>query len=149
MLANSIGRIMRKDRDIPITPETQERLFEVRAALLGLHKAILDVERADYERQHGRVDPHRLLHLLTSDSAFGWFRPLSEMIVQFDLLLESDDVVTERQVSELFRDARSLLQPAAEGEEFAVRYRAIFQAHPDIILSHAALVNLLGGPSKK
>jgi hypothetical protein len=116
----------------------------VRHTLLRLHKAILDVERNSYERVKGRVgSPHEMLQLVMRDPWFGWFRPLSEMVVQIDELLDSTDIVTEGQAEALFRELRSLLNPVEEGEEFGVKYHNILQEDPGIILAHADISKLL------
>lgn len=130
--------------DAPLSPEMRVRLQEVRHALLNLHKAILEVERAAYERINGRVEsPHALLQLVMHDPWFGWFRPLSEIVVQIDELLDSADLVTENQAEELLRELRSLLKPVEEGEEFGVKYHSILQEDAGIILAHAEISKLL------
>jgi len=133
-----------ENNETPLTPETRQRLQDLRGRLLTLHKAILDTERLSYERAHGRIEsPHALLQLVMRDPWFGWFRPVSEIVVQIDELLESKDPVTEAAGQSLLREVRSLINPAEEGEEFAVKYRAILQADPDIILMHAEVSKLL------
>jgi len=123
--------------------KTRDHLHAVRQSLLRLHSSILNVERASYEREHGRVHATELLRLLTQHEFFGWFRPLSEIVVQFDQLLDADDEATEGDAADLLREVRSLLNPSEEGEEFATRYRDILQQDPDIILAHAETAKLL------
>lgn len=113
--------------------------------MLALHKAILDVERANYEELNGRVDsPHTMLQLVMHDPWFGWFRPISESVVQIDELLEAHTPPTEEADAQAFlREIRSLLTPTEEGEEFGVKYRIILQQDPEIILAHADIAKLL------
>lgn len=127
----------------PLSELTRSHLRQLRGALLNLHKSILEVERVSYEREHGRLVPGELLHLLMHDPFFGWFRPVSEVVVQIDEILDSKEPVTERSAENLLREVRSLLRPAEEGEEFAVRYREALQEDPAIILAHAELNRLL------
>lgn len=128
----------------PISPDTRDRLRSIRQTLLALHKSILDVERKSYERVKGRVgSPHEMLQLVMRDPWFGWFKPLSEIVVQIDELLDSTDPVTEEQAEELLRELRSLLNPVEQGEEFGVKYHGILQEDPGIILAHAEITRLL------
>lgn len=133
----------------------REKLDGIRRLLLGLHKAILDSEHAAYERKNGRItSPHVLLQLVMHDPWFGWFRPISEIIVRMDEVLEGgmpnvgpdpdpDSPPTDEDAEALLRELRSLLQPAEEGEEFSVKYNAVLQREPEIILAHAHLRQLL------
>lgn len=127
----------------PLSDRTRDRLRWLRRALLSLHRTILEVERAAYERVHGRVAPGRLLHLLMSDPWFGWFRPVSEIVTRLDVILELEQEATEEEVETLLREIRSLLQPAESGEEFAERYHQILQKDPSTILAHAEVARLL------
>lgn len=132
------------DESIPLSEGTRVRLQTLRRALLNLHKTILEVERAGYERVHGRVGPNELLQLLMRDPWFGWFRPISEIIAQIDEMLDSTDPPARQHDAEsLLREMRSLLRPSEEGEEFGVRYHQALQQDPDTILAHAEVARLL------
>ena len=132
----------------PLSGATRSHLQRVRRTLLGLHKTILEVERAGYERVHGRVAPGELLQLLMHDPWFGWFRPVSEIVVRIDEMLEAGNAATETDAQALMRELRSLLQPSEEGEEFAVRYHELLQQDPATILAHAEVARLLQPRSK-
>ena len=55
------------------------------ARLLELHSALLDITRAEYEREHGAIQgSSAYLQLVTGDPAFAWLRPLSRLIVDLD-----------------------------------------------------------------
>lgn len=145
------------DSPSQITHAMREKLNRVRRCLLGLHKSILDAERESYERERGRIaSPHVLLQLVMNDPWFGWFRPLSDILVRIDELLEGHTPTQSDQQPDttppppsdtdaeaILRELRSLLQPAEEGEEFATKYKAVLQRTPDIILAHAELTQLL------
>lgn len=118
----------------------------MRRALIQLHKAILELERNVFEREHGRVAPGELLQLLMYDLRFGWFRPVSELVVQLDELLDSDEPRTEKEAQDLLREIRSLLRPAEGGEEFGTRYHDALQQDPGIILAHGEITKLLKQP---
>ncbi|MDB4933365.1 MAG: hypothetical protein JWP87_337 [Labilithrix sp.] len=60
-------------------------LDALHARLLELHKVLLDIVRAEYEREHGPVSgPGALLQLVTRDEAFAWLHPLSMLLVELD-----------------------------------------------------------------
>jgi hypothetical protein len=123
-------------------------LDAARRGLMGVHKALIDVERVRYERVHGRVvHAGALLTLVIDDPSFAWVRPLSSLIVRMDALLagggaaEADAYGPE--AAALIDQARQLLRPDAEGSEFARQYEQAMQASPDVVLAHGAALALL------
>lgn len=122
---------------------TRLQLQRVRRALMHLHKTILDAERTAYERIHGRVGGGELVQLLIHDPWFGWFRPISEILVRIDEMLEGGESFEEGDAQALLRELRSLLKPTEEGEEFPVRYHELLQRDPAVILVHAEVARLL------
>ena len=64
-------------------------LVELRRLLLQLHKTLIDWQRADYERVHGRLQTTQLLNVLFNDPAFAWLRSMSGLIVRIDETLEA------------------------------------------------------------
>jgi hypothetical protein len=71
---------------MPNTPRpTSTPANVLHSRLLDLHKQLLDLVRADYEREHGPIGgPGPLLQLVTQDPAFAWLRPLSMLLVEMD-----------------------------------------------------------------
>ena len=68
-------------------------LDKLRAALLQLHKALLDAQRIRYERENGRVESRgELLALVLEDASFEWLRVLSALIARLDELADADNV---------------------------------------------------------
>jgi hypothetical protein len=124
---------------------TIEELRTVRHALLRLHKALVDSERVTYERVQGRVATKgELLQLVIHDSWFVWLRPVSELIVRLDGLLEGDDeaaILAEgRSVT---TEIRQLLTPAEGGPGFATHYFEALQRDPAVVLAHADVMRSL------
>ena len=69
--------IPRRDR----SPDpVRDHLKEVRRGLLRLHKALIDAERAVWERETGPVSNGRFLQALIEDPFFAWLRPFSGLI---------------------------------------------------------------------
>jgi len=60
-----------------IGPAELQRLQAVRTGLLRFHKALLDGQRRQYEREHGQVNSAgAFLQLAIADPAFDWLQRL-------------------------------------------------------------------------
>lgn len=130
-----------------ITPETRARLGDLRRALLRLHRALLESERRSYERGRGSVaGSGEFLQLVINDPWFAWLRPVSELIVRVDELLEPAQEATEGEALGALSQAAALVRPAGGGE-FGRRYAAALQESPDVVLAHAGVTTLLGRPA--
>jgi PAS domain-containing protein len=127
-------------RETAIMPKSaQLHLDELRRALLHLHKVLLEIERAAYEKIHGRVSAGELLRLVIQDKQFAWLRPVSEIIVQIDELLDGEEPLEEDAVRRLSRQTQDLLLPAETGGAFARNYHLALQSTPDAVLAHRAV----------
>lgn len=121
-----------------------QRLREVRAALLRLHKALLDSERVVYEKFHGRIRTKgEFFQLVIQDEWFSWLRPFSQFIVQIDEELSAKEPITLQRANELLDEARSLVSPVEEGTTREQRYYQAIQRDPDIAFMHAEVSSLL------
>ena len=127
-------------------------LIDIRIKLLHLHKLLLDSERIRYEQVRGQVSNGELLQLAINHDQFAWLHHLSELIVQMDELIYSDEPIASEAVpselrkaliAALMADVRILLTPDEAGSDFAVKYDAALQRNPDVVLAHADLVTLL------
>lgn len=124
-----------------------ERLEEVRLALLALHKALVDAERASYEKTVGPVQsPNHFLQLLTTDPWFAWLQPLSQLIVSLDELEEAEEPLSMAMVDAVIKETRVLLTPSESGEGFSRHYFEALQRDADVVIAHADLMKLLGRP---
>ncbi len=131
----------------PVSGETRTRLADVRRGLLRLHKTLLEAERASYERGRGSVGGSgEFLQLVINDPWFAWLRPVSELVVRMDELLEPAQEATEAEAQAALGQAASLVRPPDGGGEFGRRYREALQASPDAVLAHAELSKLLPRP---
>lgn len=122
---------------------TLQRLSEVSRGLLKLHKALLDRERAAYERFQGTVMRGELLGLIFNHPQFAWLRSLSELIVLIDELVDADEPAAAEAEVLLVR-TRMLLTASETGSEFKQRYYGALQAEPEIILLQGELRRLSG-----
>ena len=134
-----------------MTKTAATKLDKLRAALLQLHKALLDAQRIRYERENGRVESRgELLALVLEDASFEWLRVLLALIARLDELAEAD------KVDDKSGDARAELRGVIErlrtlvrfegNEGFTGPYREIVEAVPDALVAHVQLSRLLNGP---
>jgi hypothetical protein len=135
----------------------QERLSQVRRTLLELHKALIERERAAYEKGHGAVTPGEMLQLLIRDSAFSWLHPISELIVRVDELISNANdrrrptparpAMTPVQVSAeaqiLLLETRELLTAGDAPGGFRQHYDAVLKADPGIVEMHRAVISAI------
>jgi hypothetical protein len=133
-----------------------EILSQVRRTLLDLHKALIERERAQYEKTHGSVSAAEMLRLLIGDDRFSWLHPISAVIVRADELISNANerrrpnparpAMTPEQVSAetaaLLRETRDLLTGDAP-DGFRERYDAALQRDPAIVLMHQAVMSSL------
>ena len=125
---------------------TRDSLKVLRQGLLRLHKALLDLERRDYERARGRIgNSYEFLQLVLKDPWFDWLHRLSELIVQIDETLDphSETPATEADAKALLERAKALLVPAETGSEFQKNYFLALQQSPDVVLLHSDVIKLL------
>lgn len=121
-----------------------DRLDAARRGLVGVHKALIELERVRYERAHGRIETAgQLLQLVINDATFAWVRPLSSLIVRMDAVLAEDGDLSAGDVDALIDHARRQLRPDPEGPEFARLYDRAIQESPDVVLAHGAALTLL------
>ena len=118
------------------------RLAAVRHGLLDLHKALLDAEREQYERIHGRVTAGKMLQLAFQDVQFAWLRSLSELIVRIDELLETAEA-RDGDLGSLLATARALLTTSGQSTPFAREYGAARQRDPHIAVLHDRVMRAL------
>ena len=134
----------------------RESLSQVRQRLLDLHKALIERERAEYEKAHGAVSAGEMLQLLIRDPTFSWLHPISELIVRVDELISNanerrrptparpamtrDQVNAEAEI--LIIETRQLLTGDAP-DGFRERYDTVVQSDPAIMLMHRAVMSAL------
>jgi hypothetical protein len=121
------------------------RLSDVRDALLRLHKMLLEGQRARHEKRHGVVaSPHEFLQLAINDPAFDWLHRLSELVVQIDEATENKQTpITNEKAAALLNEAKVLLTPAEQGDDFARHYYAAIQDQAEVGVMQGQLRKLL------
>ena len=131
-----------------LSQATADKLRAIRAALLHLHKTLLERERDAYERGHGKIgNSYEYLNLVMNEPSFAWLRNLSELIVQIDEALDGRETAGEGKANALIQQSRLLLTPNESGPEFQRKYFASVQESPEVLLAHGEFASLLG-PSR-
>jgi hypothetical protein len=119
-------------------------MLDLRAGLLGLHKALIIAEQLTYERIYGRVESTgRLLQLVMNDPWFAWLHPFSNLVVRIDEMLEMGSEAGMAEAHALLQEARILLRPSEEGDGFRRSYYEALQRMPDVVLAHAQVKKVM------
>jgi len=123
------------------------RLKTLRDGLLRLHKSLLELERAAYERDVAPItSTGQYLNLVMDDPAFQWLRELSAFIVMADeALAQKVPPMAEEEAERLIAQARALLSPAEEGIGFARSYFDIMQREAAAVLAHRDMLQVMNG----
>ena len=116
-------------------------LASVRAALLELHRLLLEAQRRQSERFGGRMSSSELLQAAADDLRFAWLKELSELIAALDQARSEDDAGTSEA---LVGRARALLAPPDPETAFGARYLRALQDHPEVVMAHRDVTAALG-----
>src|SRR3982074_1002436 len=108
----------------------REKLLSLRIALLRLHKTLLDMERRDYEREHGAVKTGELFRLVIDHAQFAWLHNISEFVVRIDESLAAKEPVTPEYTSTAISLARKMFVPTESGDSFQKKYFEAIQRDP-------------------
>ena len=114
----------------------------LRAALLNLHRELLQVQRAEAERFGGRMTAAETLQAAADDLRFSWLRELSTLITELDAARSAGD---EQQVAAGVERAAALLDPPDPSSAFGARYLSVLQDHPAAVLAHRDVTAALAG----
>jgi hypothetical protein len=120
----------------------REKLIALRLALLSVHKTLLDMERREYERIHGKVTVGELFRLVVDHQQFGWLHNISEFVVRLDETLAGEASVTADDVRTAFSLARKMFAPSESGDAFQKKYFDAIQMDPAVVIDHAELARL-------
>jgi len=128
-----------------MTAEMRQRLVTMRNGLLHLHKALMESERAAYERDVERItSAGQYLNLVLNDPWFSWLRELSQFVVMVDETLDQEETAGDEDVLRLIAQARALVTPAENGERFGRSYWQAMQRDPAAVLAHRDMMQVFG-----
>jgi hypothetical protein len=131
------------DGDLAEVRQAEKLLHDLRQALLRLHKTLLDWERSGYERIHGRQSSNDLLTALLNDPQFAWLRPMSQLIVRIDEILDEKTPPMRNDVEAVVSQVKVLTSPNETGNVYERRYDMALQEHPDAVFAHRDVLGLL------
>jgi hypothetical protein len=120
----------------------REKLITLRLALLTVHKTLLNMERRDYERQHGAVNTGELFRLVIDHAQFAWLHNISEFVVRIDETLAAEEPVTAEYTATAISLARKMFVPTESGDSFQKKYFDAIQRDPAVVIEHAELARL-------
>ena len=120
----------------------RERLIALRLALLRVHKKLLEMERRNYERDHGHVNAGELFRLVVDHSQFAWLHNISEFVVRVDEALTGKAPIGPADAETAFDLARKMFTPTESGDTFQKQYFAAIQRDPAVVMEHAELARL-------
>jgi len=125
----------------PANP-AREKLVALRLTLLRLHKTLLDMERREYERAHGKVNTGELFRLVIDHEQFAWLHNISEFVVRLDESLAGEVPVTADDTRGAILLARKMFAPSEFGDAFQKSYFDAIQRDPAVVMEHAELARL-------
>ena len=112
--------------------------------MLELHRRLIDAQRIQYEKLHGRVETaSEFLGLVLAHGDFEWIRLLSALMAQLDEWRESE----RRDPAELdaiLAALRQLLQKDGPNAEFSRKYWEMVEGTPAVLIDHVKLTRILG-----
>lgn len=126
--------------------QERERLRDLSARVVRLHKALLDRERRVHEDRHGPIPPAELFRLVLHDEQFAWLRSLSTLIARIDEMVDADDPISKEHEQAAFAEAYRLLKSGGS-HGFSDKYRDALQESPDVVIAHAEVSRVLRAPA--
>lgn len=120
----------------------RQKLTALRTILLRLHKTLLDMERREYEREHGHVSTGELFRLVLDHQQFGWLHNISEFVVRLDETLAGEAPIASEETRSAIGMARKMFVPSEWGDAFQKRYFDAIQRDPAVVMEHAELARL-------
>jgi len=113
------------------------RVEALRHTLLELHKSMLDAQRIEYERSHGRIETSgEFLGLVLNHPEFEWIRALSALIAQLDEWAEEIETASQAEFDGIVDALRALIRPEGSNPAFTARYWHMVENEPGVTVAH-------------
>lgn len=118
--------------------EQRERLEALRLDLLRVHRALLEAERARYEKGRGRIPNNSaFLQLVINDPWFDWLRPMAQLVLLIDeRTSDRKQPLGADEARSLLQRGRMLLRADPEGDAFQRLYHQAIQGSPALAVLH-------------
>src|SRR6201984_3870902 len=114
----------------------REKLLTLRLALLRLQKTLLNMERREYEREHGHVNTGELFQLVVDHTQFAWLHNISEFVVRIDETLTGDAPVLPADADTAVTLAQKMFTPTTPGDGFQQKYFDAIQRDPNVVMEN-------------
>jgi hypothetical protein len=97
-----------------------------------VHRALLAVERARYEKVRGRIENNSaFLQLVISDPWFDWLRPMAQLVLLIDERASDKGLpLRGAEARSLMERSKTLLQADSEGDAFQRLFYQAVQSSP-------------------
>ena len=114
---------------------------DISGELRRLHKALVEFEAEDF-RLPG--DPFQLLNLVVNHPHFAWLHALSELMVEMDASIDSDEIIDSNKAAAFKAMIETLIGPRFPSNPlFRERYMVLLQQSPVVVMAHGELRRVL------
>nr|WP_297524905.1 hypothetical protein [uncultured Roseateles sp.] len=122
---------------------TTDACHQLRRSLLDLHRALVDLERGDYQKAHGPQSSGEFLQVMAFGEEMKWLEPLSRLITMLDEAIDgaADAKETPLPVAQRLRGLLSLDRDSAD--PFMRRYAERFDQSPELVHAHSGVIAAL------
>lgn len=116
---------------------------EAGSTLKALHRELVELTKAQYEKKFGRVNsPGELLRLLLNAPDFAWLHTMSELMVDIDELLVHPEISPLDAAAVRSEISKLVAPPELDTSDFYQKYKEALQS-PDVAVSHGKLRKVL------
>lgn len=127
-----------------LNDETRQKLKNLSAAFLRLHKVLLENEKAKYEAVNGAIpNPNIYLSLVLDDPHFAWLRKISSLIALIDEAVSIRRPASETEANALLNEAKILLNFQDGEAEFNDKFQTALQENKDAVLNYNEVLKLV------
>jgi hypothetical protein len=114
---------------------------DISGELRRLHKALIEFEAEDFGLPG---DPFQLLNLVVNHPHFAWLHALSELMVEIDASIDSDEIIDLNTAAAFKVMIETLIGPRAPSNPLVrERYMALLQQSPAVVMAHGELRRVL------
>lgn len=127
-----------------LTDGTRQKLKNLSAAFLRLHKVLLEAEKEKYEAANGAIpNPNVYLSLVLDDPQFAWLRKISSLIALIDEAASVRRPASETEADALINEAKILLNFQDGEAEFNDKFQKALQENKDAVLNYNEVLKLV------
>ncbi len=120
-------------------PEMREQLGQVSAAILKIHKSLLENEMQEREARHNTTfSPNERLHALLNDPTLEWLRALSQLVASIDEVYFQKEPITTQQWEAELKKVNELIMERNDSV-FLKKYYSLLPVVPDLMPLHGML----------